>query len=438
MTQLIINALLLTMNGREVIPDGCIEVSDGCISYVGKYGDYTPRQTYSIIDAHGGIVMPAFINTHNHLAMTYFRSFASDLPLDRWLGNIWPVEDKMDEEILYYGSLVACAEAMEHGTACVNDMYMGVDANARACIESGIRACISRPIVDTDGPDGLKRRMEESRALFSKYDGACGRIRVIPSAHAEYTCSPQALLEVYAEAERINRPVHIHISETQSEVEQCVKRHGTTPLGLLDRIGALSKAPTLAAHCVAVTPEDISLMKQYNVSVLHNPCSNLKLASGVAPIEEMRGAGVNICIGTDGNGSNNNLDMFRETFAASLLQKGINKNASAFDAFAALEAATVNGGKALSTGTGILKKDAPADIMLLRPSPFQMPLHDPFASVVYSAESKALDTLMVNGRITVKDGHCVTIDRNYALSGFAKAVRRIFGNNFEAFRLFGR
>lgn len=425
MKTVIKNALALTMNGREVLKDAYILIDGSTIRYIGQEAPQQDGNT-RVLDARGGIVMPAFVNMHTHLAMTYFRSYASDLRLDKWLEKIFAVEDRLDEEAMYYGALIACAEAMEHGACCVNDMYLDSFGTVRACADSGIRAYVSRCVVDSDGAAGLERRLRENEELFRNFDALDGRIYVLPSAHAEYTCSREALSRVYGEAKRLGRPVHIHISETNREVSECLERHGMTPLELLQSMGLLEDTRTIAAHCVAVGSRDIDIMKNSGVYPVHNPCSNLKLGSGVAPVKTMLEAGVGVCIGTDGNGSNNNIDMFRETFVASVLQKGFNRQADCTDAFSVFKMATANGAEALGYNGGVLKSGAAADIMILDKTPFLEPVHDPFGMVVYSGEAKRLKTLIVNGRVTVENGECVTVNKQEAYSGFIRCAKRLF------------
>lgn len=429
MSLLIKNALAVTMNGNEFIKQAYILTQGNTIAYIGQDCPVVTHEV-EVIDAKGGIVLPGLVNAHTHLSMSYFRSFASDLPLDKWLEKIWVVEDKLDEEALYYGTLLACAEAMESGTACVNDMYLNTFGTAQACVDAGIRAYVSRSVVDTDGKAGLERRLQEQIALYDSFDGLDERIYVIPSAHAEYTCSCDALRAVYDMARYQRRPVHIHISETNREAAGCRRRHdGASPLGLLRELGLLEMAPTLAAHCVTVSNEDIDIMTQYPVYPLHNPTSNLKLGSGISPVKTMLERGVCVALGTDGNGSNNNVDMFRELLLASLLQKGYNYNAQCLPARNALQMATINGARALGYNGGCLAEGMLADILILRPSAFLQPMHDVYGILAYSAGAKDVCWNIINGRVTVREGQCTSIDKQAALAGFTKCVDKLFINS---------
>ena len=421
------NAFAVTMNNGIVIENANILINGNKIEYVGEGCPEITKDT-KIIDADGAIVMPATINMHTHLAMTYFRSYATDLPLDKWLERIFEIEDKLDEEAMYYGALLACAEAMEHGTACVNDMYLNTFGTARACLDSGIRAYIARSVVDVDGEQGLQRRIKENDDIRRNFHNAdSGRIKVINSVHAEYTCSPKGMKRVYDDAKKHNCPVHIHISETISEVAACrARNNGRTPLMVLRDVGALDDSVTYAAHCVALNSEDIDILKQFKIYPIHNPASNLKLGSGISPVALMNNNNIKVCIGTDGNGSNNNIDMFREMYLASILPKGTNRKPDCISAYEILKMATVNGAEALGYNGGRLCEGAVADIVILKKSAYLYPLHDPYGIIVYSAGGYDVNTTIVNGEITVENGECITIDKNAVLNRFMQITKKLF------------
>ena len=427
MSILIKNATAITMCGEEIIRNAYILTKDNIISYIGTKEPNIDENT-RIIDAGGAIVMPATVNMHTHLAMSYFRSYASDLPLAAWLERIFEIEDRLDEEAMYYGALLACAEAMEHGSACVNDMYLNTFGTAQACLDSGIRAYIARSVVDVDGEAGLDRRIKENNDIREKYHNKDnGRINVIESVHAEYTCTPCGMKKVFDRARNIGSPVHIHISETVAEVAGCRERNGgKTPLAVLKEIGALDGVKTYAAHCVALNREDIDIIKEYNIYPIHNPISNLKLGSGISPIAELVSRGVHVCIGTDGNGSNNNIDMFREMFVAAILQKGANRKPDCISAYDVMKMATVNGAEALGYNGGRLQRGAVADITILKNSPYLQPVHDLFGMVVYSAVGADVDYTIVDGKITVENGRCISINKERVFTEFSKICNKLF------------
>ena len=419
---LIKNAHIVTMDGSAVYKNGCVLISGSTIKYV---GDNLPQSCDAeVIDARGGIVMPGLVNAHTHLGMSCFRSFASDLPLDKWLEQIFKVEDKLNDELIYQFALIACAEALERGGACVNDMYLDITGTAEACLSSGIRAYVSRNVVDTDGPEGLKRRLKELERMHELYDGKEGRLHVLASAHAEYTCSENAVKEVASRAKSWGSPFYIHASETVSEVKGCLERHGVSPIKWLAGLGLPER--TIAAHCVVVSREDMQIMLEHNIIPVHNSVSNLKLASGIAPVKAMLETGIKPALGTDGNGSNNNLDMFREIFTASILQKGFTMDAQALDAYSAVKMATVNGADALGYKGGMLKEGYAADVLVLYPSLFLQPVHDVYGIIAYSAESCDVRYNIVNGRILVKEGECLSVDKERCAARRREFAGRLF------------
>jgi len=423
---LIKNATLLTMNENfDVLKGANLLIKDSLIAYVGADLPQSEPDA-QIIDANGAIVMPGLVNTHNHLPMTFFRSYASDLPLDKWLQEIWKIEDRLDDEYTYYGAAVACIEALESGTACVNDLYMFMDGVAQACEETGIRAYLSRCVVDMDNQ--LTKRLNQSRDFYLKWNGKDnGRLSVVVGPHAEYTCSKEALLALLNQAKELNTRLHLHACETVKEVAECRQRHGMSPIEYFNSLG-LFEVPAILAHCVVLSNKDMDIMADKNVSVAHNPGSNLKLASGIAPIPQLLDKGVNVAMGTDGNGSNNNLDMFRELYLCSVLHKGANRNATAVSAKEALSIATVNGAKALGYKGGVLKAGSVADVIMLKKSVTLYPEHDLFGIICYSAGAKDVDINIVNGRIVVKDGKCQTVNRDSLINEFLRRTEKLFAN----------
>ncbi len=419
---LIKNAHIVTMDDGAVYRNGCVLISGTEIKYVGEA--LVNADNAEVIDARGGIVMPGLVNAHTHLGMSCFRSFASDLPLNKWLERIFKIEDKLDDQLIYHFALIACAEALERGSACVNDMYLDVTGTARACLESGVRAFISRNVVDADGEAGLKRRLAELEEMYKLYNGLEGRINVLASAHAEYTCSENALREVISRAKSWGSPFYIHASETVAEVQGCMERHGVSPIKWLASLGLPES--TIAAHCTVVSREDMSLMLEHNIIPVHNPVSNLKLASGIAPVKLMLETGIKPALGTDGNGSNNNLDMFRELFTASVLQKGYTLDAQVLDAYSAVEMATVNGAATLGYKGGRIKEGFAADVLVLYPSLFLEPVHDVYGIIAYSAESCDVRYNIVNGRVLVKEGECLTVDKERAAARLKELCAALF------------
>lgn len=386
------------------------------ISLDGKYIKDFPKnpkdEDYEeVIDGKGMLAMPGLVNIHTHVAMTLFRSYADDMELMDWLQNkIWPAEDHLDDDIVYWGSMLAFAEMIRGGTTAFCDMYMFMDSCAKAADKAGIRGNLARGLagISPNAQSGLQENIE----LFEKWEGAGdGRFHVMLGPHAPYTCPPDYIRQVRDEAMKRGIPIHIHLSETKGEVENCLKEYGKTPIGLMNDLG-LFELPTLAAHCVHVTDEDIAIMQEKHVRVAHNPGSNLKLASGIAPVVKMRKAGITVGLGTDGASSNNKLDMFAEMRLASLIHKANTYDPFAITATEAMEMATVDGAKCLGyDNLGKLEKGALADIILVDRSGFHWhPRFDSVSLAVYAGNSMDVDTVIINGKTVMRHKEMTTID----------------------------
>lgn len=364
-----------------------------------------------IIDGKGMLALPGLVNTHTHVAMTLFRSYADDLALMDWLQNmIWPAEAHLDDDIVYWGSMLAFAEMIRGGTTAFCDMYMFMDSCAQAAEAAGIRGNIARGLAGVT-PNGMKA-LEENVELYRKWNnGADGRIRVMLGPHAPYTCPPDYLKKVRDTAEQYGIPIHIHLSETKGEVDTCREKFGVTPIALMNQIG-LFDVPTLAAHCVHVTEDDIAIMAEKQVRVAHNPGSNLKLASGIAPVRAMRKAGVVVGLGTDGASSNNKLDMFAEMRLAALIHKAALLDPFAIKAEEALQMGTKDGAMCLGyDDLGELKEGYLADLILVDRSGWHWkPRFNSISLAIYAGNSMDVDTVMVNGKVLMRHKELLTID----------------------------
>ena len=364
-----------------------------------------------VIDGKGMLALPGLVNTHTHVAMTLFRSYADDMALMDWLQNkIWPAEAHLDGDIVYWGSMLAFAEMIRGGTTAFCDMYMFMDDCARAAKDCGIRGNVARGLAGVS--PNASQALEENIALFQKWNGAEeGRIRVMLGPHAPYTCPPDYLKKVCAVSEKYNIPIHIHLAETKGEVDTCREKFGCTPIALMNQIGLFDHS-VLAAHCVHVTDEDIAIMAEKHVKVAHNPGSNLKLASGIAPVVKMRKAGITVGLGTDGASSNNKLDMFAEMRLAALIHKAALYDPFAVTAEEALEMATVDGAKCLGyDDLGTLETGKLADLILVDRSGFHwQPRWNSISLMAYAANSMDTDTVIVNGRVLMRHKELTTID----------------------------
>lgn len=398
--------LLDTPNGEANV----ITVEDGKISYIGK--DLPDSfAADEVIDGKGMLATAGMVNTHGHVSMTLLRSYADDMALMDWLENkIWPIEAKMNAKDIYWGAMLGIAEMLKSGTTCFADMYCFMDDVARAVAETGIRANLSRGLIGL-APDKDDKLAENTQLVkdWQGYDN--GRIRITYGPHAPYTCPVEYLQKVIEAAQTNNAEIQMHLCETKGEVENCIKEHGVTPIKLMDQLGMFEQG-TIAAHCVYLTEDDMDIMAAKNVRVAHNPQSNLKLASGIAPVASMLEKGICVGLGTDGASSNNNLDMLEECRAAAMLHKTTTLNPLAVPAAQAWDMATVNGAKVLGFDElGKLSVGQQADIVLWNMhKPYWYPRHNKLSLLVYAANSSDADTVIVNGKVVLQNGSMTLFD----------------------------
>ena len=439
MDTLFSNVTAVTMNERfDVLYSAFVGVTDGKISYIGRSApEEAPQQ---IVDGTGMVLMPGLINCHTHLPMTILRGYADDYDLKTWLEDyIFPREDRLDDRAVKAGALLGIAECLRFGVTSVSEMYDHVDAIAEAVAESGIKANLSRGTTMFLGDEfdfetfPACQELVAAKEKWHGYDH--GRIQIEASIHAEYTSTYQlwdALAE-YAYNEGLG--LQIHLSETKNEHESCKEKYGLTPAQLLDCHNVFLPRTT-AAHCVWLEPEDRALLAKRGVSAVHCPVSNLKLGSGTADVAAMVKAGMNVCLGTDGAASNNNLDLFEEIKAAALTAKGRTCDPTALNARAALLMATVCGAKAQGREheCGQIKLGYDADLILLDfTAPHLIPTHSVISSLVYSASGHDVCMTMVRGRILYAAGKYTTIDMNAVVKELAEyAMPKVFGEEQEA------
>ena len=407
---------LLLRAGRYLNPAGEIIAGDigienGRILFCGVTpANWTADET---IDCREKLITPGLVNAHTHAAMTLFRSYADDMALMDWLQKkIWPAEANLTAEDVYWGSQLAIAEMLASGTTAFADMYFFMDQVAQACVETGMRASLSRGLIAVDGP-GQEERFAENEQLFKDFHGAAdGRITVMLGPHAPYTCPPRCMEKVVAIAHRIGAEIHVHLSETKDEVEKCQRIYGKSPVALLDDLGVFD-CGTLAAHCVWVSEQDIRILAEKKVRVVHNPSSNLKLASGAAPVSAMLEAGVTVALGTDGATSNNKLDMLEEIRLASFLQKLDRMDPTALPSRQVLQMAHQGGAAAIGQGdvSGRIESGYKADLTIYNTTaPHWCPQHDLASILTYAAASADVSHTLVDGRVLYRNGEFTTID----------------------------
>ena len=377
-----------------------------------------------MIDGDGAIALPGLVNTHTHAAMTLLRGYADDMILQDWLSQkIWPLEAHLTGKDVYWGTKLACIEMIRSGTTAFNDMYFFMDEAAKAVDEAGIRAVLSYGFIDLFNDEKRENECKATEKLAAHVRAMNNpRIKTAVGPHAIYTVSPQGLkwCAEFAKEQKIG--IHIHLSETEKEVTDCVAQHGKRPAAHLDECGILTPR-TIAAHCCWLDEAECSLLGKRGVSVSHNPASNMKLATNRAmPYASLAAAGANPCLGTDGCASNNNLDMFEEVKIAALLQKFFWNNPTVLPAAEALKMATANGAKALGFETGRLAVGAPADIVLVSArAACNIPLHNATSNLVYACSGGAVGTTICNGRVLMLDGEIPGEDA--ILAGAAAAAQ---------------
>ena len=367
------------------------------------------------IDGRGNVLMPGFVNAHSHVPMTAMRGYGDGNNLQDWLHNfIFPVEAKWDDRAIRACAALGLAEMIASGVTCIADMYMHTDAVLREVESAGISANVSCGGVQFEEPFDPDKNHDcvVQRALTEKWHGRDdGRIQVDASIHGEYT-SHAGLWDWMARyAADHGLGMHVHLSETQAEHEQCKARHGgKSPAAVLAEHGVFD-VRAIAAHCVWTTEEDWAILAKKGVSAVHNPMSNLKLGSGVAPVVDLKKAGVNVALGTDGVSSNNCTDFFGDMKLAAILQNGVRHDPLALTAWDALEMATVNGGKALGRKTGRIEKGYEADLILLDSEALNLiPCHDAANNLAYAAHGSNVVMNMARGKVIYKNGEFLTID----------------------------
>ncbi len=399
MTILIKNARIVD---AEKIVDADIQIEGNKISSLsGK------DSSDQVIDASGKLVLPAFYNTHTHIAMVFLRNAGEGLTLHDWLEKkIWPAEANVDETTLYYSALLGYIEAMKSGTACINDMYLkGLEKIISASKKSGIRSVIAYGMFDIQS--NVEQELEKTRRFFSIEENS-PLIKRAVSCHAPYTCSEELLLKGKELARKLNVLFHIHVSETRKEVFDILKQKGKRPVEYLSSLGILDEN-TILAHASWVTKREISIVAESKAVVSHNPASNLKLATGgIMPFQQYIDAGVLTTIATDGPASNNNMDMVETMKLTGLLQKHKYWDPTIGHPLDVFRSATLNGAKALGFKAGLIKEGYLADLIIVDPKENMFPLQDYYTSIVYSMKRDNVEKLIVDGKL-IYDNHPLNI-----------------------------
>ena len=383
-----------------------------------------------IIDAEGKILLPGLINTHTHLSMTLFRGLADDLSLDSWLNDhIWPMEANLNGDYCYIGALLGAVELIKSGTTTFSDMYFYMEDVARAVDDAGIRAVLSYGMIDFGDAEKRENEIRENLELFKACNGmADGRIKVFLGPHSPYTASEELLVKVRELADEYNMGIHIHVSETQKEINDSMEERGIRPFEYLEKIGLLGP-DVVAAHCVWLSDEEIEIIKKHDVKVSHNPCSNMKLASGVAPVSKLMEKGVCVSIGTDGASSNNNLDLIEELKTASLLQKVSTLDPKVVSSDEAIQMATIRGAEALGLDSqiGSIEVGKKADLILIDTNAANMTPDSSniTSNIVYSANGSNVDTTICNGKILMENKKLTVLDEDEIYAKARQAIKEL-------------
>ncbi|ERG89338.1 MAG: cytosine deaminase related metal-dependent hydrolase [halophilic archaeon J07HX5] len=423
---------LLIAGGTVLRPDMSVDRADvlvdreaGTIETVGAPGSLTGDDR---LDATDGLVIPGLINAHTHVAMTLFRGAADDKPLDAWLReDIWPVEAALEPTDVQAGTRLGLAEMIRSGTTAFADMYFQMDVVADAVAAAGLRARLGRGCLSVGKDETTAHRdFEDSIAFATEYDGAAdGRVQTMVAPHSLTTVGKAFFREYKPRIRAAGLPVHFHANETTAEVDPIVKEHGQRPLAYADELGLLEN--THIAHGVHVDDQEIELLAERNTPVAHCPASNMKLASGMAPVAELREAGVTVALGTDGAGSNNDLDMFDEMRDAAMVGKLAADDASAVPAPAVVEMATAGGAAALGIDSGRIEAGANADLAVIDlAAPHLTPQHNLVSHLVYAARGSDVRHTICDGQVLMRDQTLLTIDEERVKEEASERAKALF------------
>ena len=421
--------ILLREDGAYRTLRGFLGVREGKIDYIGAE---RPAAVYDEEKAmEGKLLMPGLINCHNHSPMVLLRGIGSGLPLQEWLFNaIFPIEDRLIPEDITAASRLALLEMIAGGTTSFSDMYFFPHKTAEVVAEAGVRANLNRCVQCFDPNQRVEdvHQIPESLALFNEWHGAADdRIRIDFCIHAEYTCKPHVVEAYSALCREKGGRMHLHLSETEREVQECIERYGKTPVEWFNDLGTFDR-PVTAAHCVAVRESDIAIMREKGVGVIHNPSSNMKLGSGFAPVRRFLDEGINVALGTDGAASNNNLNMFEEMHLAALMHCGYHNDPTQIKAAEILDMATINGAKMQGRDdVGVLEVGKKADIVALDlDRPHLYPNFDTPALLTCAAQAADVVMTMVDGRILYENGEFKTLDREKVFFEARETVKRLY------------
>ncbi len=429
------NGTAVTVNaGFDIIDQAVICIQNGVIESLKALPDNAPLPAaVEMVDAEGGLIMPGLVNTHTHLPMTLFRGLADDLPLDTWLNeHMFPMESKfITPENVKWGTLLACLEMLLSGTTTSCGGYFLEDDVATAVAQTGIRAVLGQGVIDFPAPGVPDPAANVAHAAdyVDKWIGLAATVTPSIFCHSPYTCCAKTLTAAKAAADQKGVLFQIHVAETKRERTDTLKKHGVSPVEYLDRLGVLDKN-TLAVHAVWTDETDIRILEERGVKISHNPESNMKLAAGIAPVPAFLEAGLTVGLGTDGCASNNDLDLFGEMDSAAKIHKATSLDPTVLDAATVVKMATIEGARAIGLGdtTGSLEPGKQADLIVVKTTgPHLVPLYAPESHIVYSMRGSDVSTVIVGGKLLVRDRHPVHLDQERIIGKVLEIAGRIKG-----------
>lgn len=423
MRTIIKNAYILDMVGDTAnIVKGDILIKDNIIEKIDK--DIDDVNVDTKVNAKNMLVMPGLVNTHTHLAMSIFRGYKTDKSLMEWLENaIYPVEDKLKPEELYWNSYLSCLEMIKSGTTTCNDMYFGMNKTVEAIDNTGLRATVAWCIKD----DSIKDKVEKTREYAKKYNNKDSRIRIYVSADAPNTCSPKTIKLCVDLAKELDTGIHIHLAETTDEENMIQSKYNKTCTEYLKDLNVFD-VPVVLAHGIYLSDDDINIISKIKGGISHNPVSNCNLSSGICDVVKLRKNGINVGLGTDGIGSTTTMDMFEEMKTAAYLQKVNTMEPDSIKAYEILKMATIEGAKVLGMENeiGTLEPGKKADIIFINNDKLHLcPDTDVCYNLVYSANGADVDTVMIDGKIIMQNRKLVDLEEKEAIKQVRKAAKRL-------------
>ncbi len=434
---LIRNVDVLTLDAQDrVLKNTTIAVDGKTISSIGE-----PPRGFSpdeIIEGRDHVALPGFFNAHTHAAMSLQRGWAEDMPLDRWFNEkIWVAESALTEEDVYWGTALAACEMIRSGTVAFADHYFWMSQVGRVVEESGLKALLAWCVFGLGAEQEIGgTTLELTERFVQRWRGAAdGRIHTILGPHSPYVCKPAFLERAVAAARKLGAGIHLHVAESQGQVDQSLKEYGKTPVAHLAALGVLD-VPTLAAHCIYLNKEDMAILEQKHVNVVQCPKTHLKLAMGTTRVPELLTQGVNVALGTDGPASNNDLNMLEVTRLAALVQKAEYRDPELFPSMQVLKLATANGARALGfENSGVLAPGRTADLILINMGrPHLRPRHNAAANIVYGAQPNDVDYSLVDGRVLMRKGALTTLDEEKILVEAEKRALRLVNQKMSIVR----